>query len=80
MLHPLPLNVPETVYHFEISCLGAPFSRLEKPKNHMGQDLDCMEVVLMQFHQSTFSKPNTGFNSDLAPRNFWAFPAMKREL
>jgi hypothetical protein len=35
---------------------------------------------LMGFHRSTFSKPNTEFNSDLAPCDFWAFPTMKREL
>jgi hypothetical protein len=35
-LHPLPENVLHTVHHFEISCLGAPFSLLEKPRNRMG--------------------------------------------
>jgi hypothetical protein len=60
-------NVLQTVDHFEISCLGAPFSWLEKPRNLMGRDLDCMEDVQMGFHLSTFSKPNTEFNSDLAP-------------
>jgi hypothetical protein len=39
-----------------------------------------MEDVLIGFHRSTFSKPNTEFNSDLAPCDFWAFPTMKREL
>jgi hypothetical protein len=39
-----------------------------------------MVDVLMGFHRSTFSKLNTEFNSDFAPRDFWAFPAMKREL
>jgi hypothetical protein len=34
----------------------------------------------MGFHQSTFAKPNTEFNSDLAPCDFWASPTMKREL
>jgi hypothetical protein len=43
-------------------------------------DLDCTVDVLMGFHQSTFSKPNTEFNSDLTPCGFWAFPTMKREL
>jgi hypothetical protein len=34
-LHPLLGNVLQTVDHFEISCLGAPFSWLEKPlKSH----------------------------------------------
>jgi hypothetical protein len=35
-LHPLLENVLQTVDHFEISCLGAPFSWLEKPRNRMG--------------------------------------------
>jgi hypothetical protein len=65
-LHPLLENVLQTVDHFEISCLGAPFSWLEKPRNRMGRDLDCMADVLMGFHRSTFSKSNTEFNSDLA--------------
>jgi hypothetical protein len=39
-----------------------------------------MADVLMGFHRSNFSKPNTEFNSDLAPCDFWAFPTMKREL
>jgi len=39
MLHPLLKNVLQTVDHFEISCLRAPFSWLEKPRNRMGRDL-----------------------------------------
>jgi hypothetical protein len=73
-LHPLLENVPQTVDHFEIS------SWLEKPINRMGRDLVCMVDVLMGFHPSTFSKPNTEFNSNLAPFGFWTFPSMKREL
>jgi hypothetical protein len=79
-LHPLLENVLQDVYHFEISCLGAPFQWLEKSGNFMGRDLDCTADVLMGFHLSNFSKPNTEFNPDLAPCNFWAFPTMKREL
>jgi hypothetical protein len=77
-LHPLLENVLQTIDHFEISCLGAPFSWLEKPRNRMGRDLYCIKNVLMGFHRSTFSKLNTEFNSDLAPSDFWAFPIMKR--
>jgi hypothetical protein len=66
-LHPLLENVLQTVDHFEMSCLGAPFSWLEKPRNRMGRDFDCMVDVLMGFHRSTFSMPNTEFNSDLPP-------------
>jgi hypothetical protein len=79
-LHPLLENVLQTVDHFEISCFGAPFSWLEERRNRMGRDLHCMENVLMGFHRSTFSKPNTEFNSGLAPCDFWAFPTMKMEL
>jgi hypothetical protein len=53
-LHPLLENVLQTVDHIEISCLGSPFSWLEKPRNRMGRDLDCMADVLMGFHRSTF--------------------------
>jgi hypothetical protein len=35
--------------------------------------MDCMADVLMRFHRSTFSKPNTEFNSDLAPVRFLGF-------
>jgi hypothetical protein len=70
LLHPLLENILQTVNHFEISCLGALFSWLEKPRNLMGRDLDGMADVLMGFHQPTFSKQNTKFNSDLAPCDF----------
>jgi hypothetical protein len=79
-LHPLLENVLQSVNNFEISCLGAPFSWLEKSRNRIGRDLDRMVDVLMEFHGSTFSKPNTEFNSDLAPCNIWALPTMKTEL
>jgi hypothetical protein len=48
-LHPLLENVLQTVDYFEISCLGAPFSWLEKPRNRMGRDLDCKADILMVF-------------------------------
>jgi hypothetical protein len=61
-LHPLLENVLQTVNQFEISCLGAPFSWLEKHRNRVGRDLDCMADDLMEFHRSSFSKPNTEFS------------------
>jgi hypothetical protein len=79
-LHPVLKNMLQTTDHFEISCLKSSLSWLEKPRNRMGRDLDCMAHVLMGFHQPTFSKPNTECNSDLTPCNFWAFPTMKTEL
>jgi hypothetical protein len=47
MLYPLLGNVLQTVDHFENSCLGAPFSWLEKQKNRSGRDLDYMADVIM---------------------------------
>jgi hypothetical protein len=47
---------------FRKSLEGSPFSWLQKPRNLMGQDLDCMAGVLMGFHRPNFSKPNTEFN------------------
>jgi hypothetical protein len=79
-LHPLLENVLQTVDHFEISCLEAPFSWLENPRNRMGRDLDCTVDVLSGFHRSTSSRPNTELNSDLIPCDFWAFPTMEMEL
>jgi hypothetical protein len=35
-LHPLLENMLQTIDYFEISCLGGPSSRLEKPRNCMG--------------------------------------------
>jgi hypothetical protein len=78
-LHPLLESVLQTVHHFEISCLRAPFSWLEKQRNRMGRDLDCMADVLMGFHRSTFSKPNTEFNSDVAPTWFLGFSNHENE-
>jgi hypothetical protein len=72
-LQPLLENVLQTVHHFEISCLGAPFSWLENSRNRMRRDVDCMADVLMGFHRSTFSKPNTEFSTDLAPMRFLSF-------
>jgi hypothetical protein len=73
-------HVLHTTDHLEISCLEAPFSWLEKPRNRMGRDLDCMADVLMGFHRSNVSKTNTELSSDLAPCDFWAFPTVKMEL
>jgi hypothetical protein len=44
-LHPLLENVLQTVDHFEISCLEALFSWLEKTRNLMGRDLDSIGLM-----------------------------------
>jgi hypothetical protein len=40
-----------------VSCLGAPFSRLEKSRNRMGRDLDCMADVPMGLYLSRWVHP-----------------------
>jgi hypothetical protein len=77
-LHPLLENVLQIVCH---KLQEEPRSSLfMKTRNRMGRYVNCMADVLVGFHRSTFSKPKTEFNSDLAPCDFWAFPTMKREL
>jgi hypothetical protein len=49
-------------------------------ESHGGEIWTLTADILMGFHRPTLSKPNTEFNSDLAPCDFWAFPIMKREL
>jgi hypothetical protein len=39
-LHPLLKNLLQAVDHFEISCLKANFSLLEKPRNSTGRDMN----------------------------------------
>jgi hypothetical protein len=39
-LHPVLENVLQTINDFEISCLGAPVSWLEKPRNRKRRDLN----------------------------------------
>jgi hypothetical protein len=47
-LHSLLKNVLQTVDHFEISCLGAPLSWLEKPRNRMGRDPNLNSVFVLE--------------------------------
>jgi hypothetical protein len=65
-------NVLQTVDRFEISCLVAPFSWLKTPRNRTGRDLNCMADVFPSRTQNSIEIS--------PPRNFWAFPTMKREL
>jgi hypothetical protein len=44
-LHPLLGNVLQTVDNFKISCLGAPFSWLEKPRNRIGARSELNSVL-----------------------------------
>jgi hypothetical protein len=77
---PLHENVLQTVEHFGISCLGPPFSWLEKPRNHMGRDLNRILCSTWKKRISGTPLEHPPYSPDLAPSDFWAFPTMKREL
>jgi hypothetical protein len=79
-LHPLLENVLQTVDHFEISCLGAPFSRLEKPRNRVGRDLN--RILCSAWKKLGGGTPleHPPYSPDLAPCDFWALPTVKMEL
>jgi hypothetical protein len=79
-LHPLLENALQTVDHFEISCLGAPFSWFEKPRNRMGRDLNWILCSAGRKLIGGTTLEHPPYSPDLAPCDFWAFPTMKREL
>jgi hypothetical protein len=79
-LHPLLEKVLQTVDHFQISCLGVPFSWLEKPRNHMGWDLNWILCSVWKKWIGGTPLEHPPYSPDLAPYDFWAFPTIKREL
>jgi hypothetical protein len=79
-LYPLLENVLQTVDHFEISCLGAPFSWLEKPRNRMGRDLNWILCSVWKKWIGGTPLEHPPYSPDVAPCDFWALPTMKREL
>jgi hypothetical protein len=70
----------QIVDHFEISCLGALFSWLEKPRNFMGWDLNW--ILCLGWKKWIDGNPleHLPYSPDLTPCDFSAFPIMKREL
>jgi hypothetical protein len=79
-LYPLLEILLHTVEHFEISCLGAPFSWLEKPRNRMERDLNWIFCSAWKKWIGGTPLEYPPYSPDLAPCDFWAFPTMKREL
>jgi hypothetical protein len=79
-LHPLLENLLQIADHFEISCLGAPFSWSEKPRNRMERDLKWILCSAWKKWIGGTPLEHPPYSPDLAPCYFWAFPAMKREL
>jgi hypothetical protein len=79
-LHSLLGNLLQTVDHFEISCLGAPFSWLEKPRSRMGRDLNWILCSAWKKWIGGTPLEHPPYSLDLAPCDFWAFPTMKMEL
>jgi hypothetical protein len=80
VLHPLLENVLQIVDHFEISCLEAPFSWLEKPKNRVVQDLNRILCSDQKKWISGTPLERPPYSPNLTPCKFWAFTTMKREL
>jgi hypothetical protein len=68
----------QTDDHFEISCLVAPFSWLNNPRNRMGRDLN--RILCSASKQWIGETPleHPPYSPDLAPCDFWAFPTMER--
>jgi hypothetical protein len=64
----------------EVSCLGAPYSWLEKPRNRMGRDLNWILCSAWKKWIGGTPSEHPPYSPDLAPCNFWAFLTMKREL
>jgi hypothetical protein len=69
-LHPLLENVLQTVDHFEISCLRAPFSWLQKPRNRMGRDLNWILCSAWKKWVGGTPSEHPSYNSDLVPCDF----------
>jgi hypothetical protein len=79
-LHPLLENVLQAVDHLEISCLGSPFSWLEKPRNSMRLDLNLILYSAWKKWISGTPLEHPPYSPDLVPCDLWDFPTMKREL
>jgi hypothetical protein len=80
MPHPLLKNVLQTVGHFEVSCLRAPFSWLEKPRNWTGRDLNWILCSAWIKWIGRTPLERVPYSPDLAPCDFFTLPSMKREL
>jgi hypothetical protein len=78
-LHPLLENVLQTVDHFEMSCLGAPFSWLEAQKSY-GTRSDLNSVSGLEKWKGGTPLEHLLHSPRLAPCDFWGLPTMKREL
>jgi hypothetical protein len=72
--------VLQTIDHFETSCLSAPFSQFEKPKNHMGWDLNWILCLAWKMWIGGTPLQHPPYSPDFAPCDFWVFPTIKREL
>jgi hypothetical protein len=77
MLHPFLENVLWAVDWFEISCLGAPFSWLEKPRNHMGRDMSGILCPACKKWIDGTLLEHLPYCPYLAPMQFLVFLTMK---
>jgi hypothetical protein len=65
---------------FEISCLRASFSWLEKPKNHMGQDLNWILCSVWKKWIGGTPLEHPSYSPDLTPCDFVAFQTTKSDI
>jgi hypothetical protein len=79
-LHSLLENVLQTVDHFEISCLGAHVSWLEKPRNRMGRDLNWILCPAWKKWIGGTPLEHPPYSPDLAPCDFWSSEAINFEV
>jgi hypothetical protein len=66
-LHPLLENVLQAVDRFEIYCLGALFSWLEKPRNRMERDLNWILCSAWKKWICGIPSEHPPYSLDLAP-------------
>jgi hypothetical protein len=78
-LRPLLENVLQTVDHFEISFLGAPFLWLEKPKNRMERDLNWILCSAWKNWIGGTPLEHPPYSPDLAPCDFVGFSNHEKE-
>jgi hypothetical protein len=72
-LHPFLENELQTFDLFALSCLVAPFSRLEKPRNRMGRDPNWIPCSAWKNWIGETPLEHPSYSPDLAPLQFLGF-------
>jgi hypothetical protein len=78
--HPLLENGLQTVGYFEISCFGAPFSWLKKPRNRPGGDLNWILCSAWKKWIGGISSEHPPYSPDLASMKFLRFSNREKRV